>query len=378
MILDLFAGPGGWSEGLRSLGLSDVGIEFEPWACATRAAAGHETIQADITTLSPEPWAGLVDLLIASPPCQAWSTAGKRKGFDDPRGQLVYEVIRWAQAIRPRLIACEQVPPVLKVWEQFAETLKFFGYECWTGYLSAEEYGVPQTRKRAYLLASLSGVPQPPAPTHRRYRKGLPQSEGDPTLLPWVSMAEALGWGANARPALTLTSGGARTGGVDPLLTGGSSARRAYQREQDEGRWLLHTNRGQNEDGSRQTRPASEPAPSFTGKSGSQWSLEPCTATAPATTVAGDPRITARCHHDHGSQGRSPSTTDEVQRGLYDNKTPIKLTPAEAAVLQSFPANYPFQGAKTKQFEQIGNAVPPRVAAAVIASLLGLRAEVAA
>jgi DNA (cytosine-5)-methyltransferase 1 len=48
VILDLFAGPGGWSEGLRELGLADVGIEIDRWACATRAAAGHATIRADV------------------------------------------------------------------------------------------------------------------------------------------------------------------------------------------------------------------------------------------------------------------------------------------------------------------------------------------
>ncbi len=45
-IIDLFAGPGGWSEGLRLLGLTDIGIELDPWACATRAAAGHLTLQS--------------------------------------------------------------------------------------------------------------------------------------------------------------------------------------------------------------------------------------------------------------------------------------------------------------------------------------------
>lgn len=48
LVVDLFAGPGGWSEGLRSVGLEDVGIEWDDAACRTRAAAGHPTIRADV------------------------------------------------------------------------------------------------------------------------------------------------------------------------------------------------------------------------------------------------------------------------------------------------------------------------------------------
>src|SRR6202035_1140840 len=75
-IIDLFAGAGGWAEGLRMLGMTALGIEMGQWACATARAAAHDCLQADVTTLDPlqfQPAWGL----IGSPPCQAYSTAGK-------------------------------------------------------------------------------------------------------------------------------------------------------------------------------------------------------------------------------------------------------------------------------------------------------------
>ena len=79
---------------------------------------------------------------------------------------------------------------------------------------------------------------------------------------------------------------------------------------------------------------------------------------APATTVAGDPRITAREHHFHGEQ----------------NSTSLKLEPAEAARFQTFPAPFPFQGSRGKQFLQIGNAVPPLLAYAILGALVAATA----
>ncbi len=87
------------------------------------------------------------------------------------------------------------MPAVLELWSVFAGLLDAHGYHTAAGILSAERYGVPQTRKRAFLVASLDGPVKLPAPTHRSYnprRRETPEDEL--RLLPWVSMAEALGW----------------------------------------------------------------------------------------------------------------------------------------------------------------------------------------
>ncbi len=230
-IVDLFAGAGGWDEGLRELGYTAVGIDNDRWACATARAAGHERIEADIAALDPEAFAPVWGL-VGSPPCQAYSTAGKNLGrFDkerviacahelaaghdtraehlaacrDPWSLLTVEPLRWAVALRPRWVALEQVPGVLELWSLFAGLLAAHGYDATAGVLSAEQYGVPQTRKRAYLVASLDGPAELPAPTHRSYNPRRPDEvrEGEEELSPWVSMADALGW---ARDAVTFTN----------------------------------------------------------------------------------------------------------------------------------------------------------------------------
>lgn len=73
----------------------------------------------------------------------------------------------------------------------------------------------------------------------------------------------------------------------------------------------------------------------------------------PATTVTGDPRLTSRDHHEPGGQARRST----------------RLTLVEAALLQTFPADFPFQGGSGKQFLQVGNAAPPRLAEALLAHL---------
>lgn len=248
--IDGFAGPGGWDVAARELGLEPLGIELDDAACATRAAAGLRTLQADITTLDPLDFAP-VRRLIFSPPCQAFSSAGDGEGrraigayreairkmahpFEngtispamrerldeacgDPRGHLVLEPLRWTIKLRPKWLACEQVEPVLPLWEEMAEVLRERGYMTWTGVLSAERYGVPQTRRRAILMASLVKQPVEPPATHARYvapRVKAKQEESlfeapeperivrpeDRELLPWVSMEDALGWcGASYR-----------------------------------------------------------------------------------------------------------------------------------------------------------------------------------
>ncbi|MCY0963541.1 DNA cytosine methyltransferase, partial [Streptomyces sp. H27-H5] len=87
-ILDLFAGPGGWSEGLRALGLRDIGIEIDASSCATRAAAGHTTIRADVAAYPTAPLHGKVTGLIASPPCQTFSLDPPRDLWS--RGVIVF------------------------------------------------------------------------------------------------------------------------------------------------------------------------------------------------------------------------------------------------------------------------------------------------
>ncbi len=236
-IVDLFAGPGGWDEGARMLGRTDVlGIELDPVACATAEAAGHARMNASVSELDPLTFAP-VEGLIASPPCQAWSMAGAgaarkdqerivgaayglaRSGRLDRTDEalLVLEPLFWTLQLRPEWTAWEQVPPVLDLWHECAQILRGRGYHVWSGLLQAERYGVPQTRKRAFLIASRVRQAHPPIATHQRYVSGEPARlehtfEGE--ILPWVSMADALGWGFDGQPSPTVSGGGGRDNGI--------------------------------------------------------------------------------------------------------------------------------------------------------------------
>lgn len=326
-VLDLFAGPGGWDVGAQALGLDPLGIEWDEAACATRKAASLRTVQGDVAELDPRDF-GPVDLLIASPPCQAWSMAGKRGGerdkvqvfelieawatgegaqsvdavaWEDERSALVAEPMRWIQVLQPRFIALEQVPPVLELWQWYAAWLRDDGYQVWTGILEAERYGVPQTRERAILIASLDGPVHPPAPTHRPYVKGdaanLALAVDD--LVDTPSMNAAVGWGPEWRVG--------------------------FPRRAD-----LAEDRGYGYRG-RDLRPATAPAFVITEKARS-WT-----------------------------------------RRRAGEVLPVEV--GEAAILQGFPPDYPWQGSRTKQFQQIGNAVPPPLAQAILEALVGAEVE---
>jgi DNA (cytosine-5)-methyltransferase 1 len=197
VMVDLFAGPGGLDQAAHELVIHSTGIEYDPGACATRRAAGHATVQGDVRAYGPAdfPDAGV---LAGGPPCQGFTVAGLGEGRTiltrlqteakamaarqiaftaglDERSTLVLEPLRWALEAadlgRPyRAIVLEQVPQVLPMWETYAELLRVEGYHVATGVLHAEEHGVPQTRRRAVLIANLDHPVALPAPTRRAYR----------------------------------------------------------------------------------------------------------------------------------------------------------------------------------------------------------------
>lgn len=224
--LDLFRGAGGWSVACQRLGIEDHGVEIMAEANATASSAGHGFAFKDVWNPPLNfPW-GEYDGLIASPPCQTFSLAGKGKGRDaldtvlaaiesgewftldrlkslgdrvgDPRTALVLTPLHYWRRMKPRWTAWEQVPTVLPVWEACAEVMRADGYSAWTGNLQAEQYGVPQTRKRAFLIASCVKEVGMPEPTHSRYYPRNP-TKFDEGVKPWISMAEALGYEDDGR-----------------------------------------------------------------------------------------------------------------------------------------------------------------------------------
>ena len=391
--IDLFAGPGGWDVAARDLGLDVLGIEFDHAACETRRAAGLPTIEGDVRDHRLMATAGYGGL-IASPPCQTFSTAGKGAGraalgdvlsgvrtlaarqhfdasaFSDERTGLVLEPLVWAltaiDAVRPfQWIALEQVPTVLPVWEAYAEVLRAEGYSVATGNLHAEQYGVPQTRKRAVLVARLNGEAKLPTPTHSRYYNRSPEKLDD-GVLPWVYMAAALGWGMTARPSMTVTGGGSATGGAEPF---GNGARKAMRREIEAGRWVYVN--GNQANAAR--RPADRPAPTVhfgAAMNDVRWVQRSNYSAGSSTGSSAEERGRTERGLDQPSVTVTGKGFQWVERDVRWAPSMVRVSVEEAAILQSFPAGYPWQGCKTKQYQQVGNAVPPLLARAVLSTVL--------
>lgn len=437
--LDLFAGTG-WGVACRRLGIEEMGVEIMPEARATRAANGMFTVYEDVWEglVEPDPWMVEHDLLIASPPCQTFSMAGGgagRKALDDvleairerayldpaklrafgekhdPRTALVLTPLAHVARDVPMHVVFEQVPPVLPVWEACAEEMRRWGYSVWTGIVNSEQYGVPQTRRRAILIARADGIEaQPPTATHSRYYSRTP-AKLDDGVLPWVSMAEALGWGMTERPMVTAGNAIGRAEGV-----GGSGAKAAIEREKERGAWrMAGAGATAQETGGQRPREDAEPAHTITGKGTAAWvpevagfarradggetieingeayrardlrstDLPAQTLTErarswtrrPATTIAGDSRVHPG-GHKRNADDEERLGADEA-RARYGDRAGTnaqRVTVAEAAVLQSYPADFVWDVTlpdgkpvtKTKQFLQIGNAVPPLMAEAII------------
>ncbi|MFI8439977.1 DNA cytosine methyltransferase [Streptomyces rochei] len=317
MIVDLFAGPGGLDHGAALAGVPSIGIEWDANAVATRQAAELPTVHGDVRRYGPADFP-TATILAGGPPCQTFTVAGggagraaladvlhavrrmgTRKPVDpavlgDERTGLVLEPLRWAlQAAdsgRPfEAIVLEQVPQALPVWAAYAEVLAADGYSVATGVLRTEQFGLPQTRRRAVLVARLDGPVTLPEPSRRPYRRGTAQEAGDARLKPWRSMREAL----PGRGEFTVISN---------YGTGGNPK-----------------NRGR--------RHSSEPAFTVTGKIDRNRIID--------------------------------ATGRELPR----------FTHAEAGILQGFPATWPWSGNDIPQ--QIGNACPPLLAAALVEAAVG-------
>jgi DNA (cytosine-5)-methyltransferase 1 len=326
--VDLFSGAGGTTQGLRDAGYKVVAaVEQDPTAVKTFAANHSETelLDRDIRHVQAPALArrlhanGLrVDLLTACPPCQPFSTLGTGDS-SDPRNALVSSVARFARHLRPRAILLENVPGLrteprfLKLTEELS-----VGYTMREYIVQASDFGIPQNRRRVILVGvERSSNVLPPI----ELLASLPD---DFDVSPRVA-ADALKLAANLDSDNDPTHV-ARTS--QPM-----TLRRIRAMKQGGGRLQLPKEL----ELACHTRLGKKSATSIYGR------IDP---SKPA------PTMTTRCTTP--SCGRFVHPTED--RGL---------TLREAALIQTFPVGYKFEGGHGDVERQIGNAVPPRLAEAL-------------
>ncbi|MDE2790523.1 MAG: DNA cytosine methyltransferase [Paracoccaceae bacterium] len=162
--ISLFSGAGGMDIGVGKAGFDNVcSIEMDPHCASTlrRNSARTAIWQVDVRALDPQRTVdalgltvGDVALLHGGPPCQPFSQIGHKRGLLDPRGRLAFEMVRFAEVLRPAAIMLEQVPKFLDaqaadgmtVLDVMSDSFLSIGYETHASILNALDYGVPQSR----------------------------------------------------------------------------------------------------------------------------------------------------------------------------------------------------------------------------------------
>lgn len=357
-VIDLFCGAGGLSEGFRQAGFHVLaGQDFDDQAGATFAMTHPEAtfIGGPIQDVTPQQLLkaagvkrGEIDVIVGGPPCQGYSVYNHQRGDSDPRAGLFREYLRIVKGIQPRWLVMENVTGITsiaggKIVEEIFKGMEGLGYRVDMKVLKAEEFGVPQERRRVFFIATRSDAPILfPEPTH------------GPGLLPFVTVWDAIS-------------------DLPKLANGDTPEPRGYAKQpQNSYQALL---RGdctvvQNHSAPRLSRINEERMRHI--PPGGSWRDIPRDL-LPAGMLRAK-------RSDHTKRYGRPRKTDlactiltkcDVHWGAYIHPTQDRaFTVREAARLQSFPDFFTFQGSRTEQYVQVGNAVPPLLGKRVAESLL--------
>jgi len=369
--VDLFCGAGGLSEGLRQAGFETrLGLDIDPRALATYSQ-NHpeaETALADISTVSGKQLLRLaniadVDLLAGGPSCQGFSTHGKRIE-DDPRNFLFKEFVRVVDEVRPKFFLMENVKGLLvyskgRFKNLIEDAFDRIGYRVASKTLCAADFGVPQLRHRVVFIGTrLSRAELSfPSGTHSAERShGVEMSQ-------YVTVEDAIG------DLPRLMSGRKNT--RMEYVSAPTSEFQHYVREGAESAVTLHQARGLSDqaakiakfvgqgEGLRAVPVAHLPQRFKKMRRISNGALRRDCTTLYYRLHPARPAYTITCYYTNVASG--PFLHPWEDRCLSHR---------EAARLMSFPDHYQFVAPSFPR--QIGNAVPPLMAAAIGRHILGL------
>ena len=332
-VLDLFCGCGGLSCGFERAGYNIVlGIDNDKQALNTFELnhKGAKSICGDITAIHLDDIDRVttnkkIDVIIGGPPCQGMSLSGPRK-FDDPRNKLYLSYIRLVEEIKPEAFVIENVPGLVSLFggqikDSILQRLTTLGYNVTYQILSADDYGVPQSRKRVVFVGLRDNVFE--YPNKFSYKVSCEMALSD----------------------------------LPPLIDELGTDKQSYISEpQNDYQIIMREN-------SEFVR--NHIAATHSEKVKTIISMVPDGGNYKDLP---EPYRSSRNFHvawtRFNSQKPAP-TIDTGHRHHFHYKYNRVPTVRECARLQSFPDDFIFYGNKTQQFRQVGNAVPPLMAQAI-------------
>ncbi len=360
--IDLFCGAGGLSEGLRQAGYDIVaGNDIDLYAAATFKATHKEAVflEGSIRDLDAKDFLdatglakGELDCLAGGPPCQGYSVYNHQRGMHDERSHLFREYLRIVEGLMPKWLVMENVTGIMSAGEGEAfqgvlAGIKALGYNVEAKILRAEDYGVPQERRRVVFIGNRIGLPVVwPRKTH---------GEG---LRPFTTIHDAL----SDLPPLK--------NGEDAGICGYATEPQSdYQRELRAGSNAVYNHSAPRLGAINIERMKHIPQ-------GGSWRDIPFDL-----LPAGMKRAKRSDHTKRYGRMKwdglscTVLTKCDVHWGAYIHPDQNRsITVREAARIQSFPDWFHFEGPRTEQYVQVGNAVPPMLGRRIGEAILGASA----
>lgn len=366
--IDLFCGAGGMSLGFEQAGFQiRAAFDLEDFNIATHLTnfPATKAIKADARNLTGDfirSESGLVhrdiDVVFGGPPCQGFSFGGKHQPADT-RNLLVYEFSRIIRQLQPKYFVMENVKGLLSkrsrpILQSFVRRIKLAGYSIVEPLivLNAAEYGVPQRRERVFILGCRKGLDLPKYPEPRgcfddKGKEFKPLVRDAISDLQFVSKSD------------DVFTSDVFNGGLRPTKNAYAQLMRGDKKSPDDFSRRDYTLRSGLLTGCLHTVHSMEVVKRF--QQTQQGTSEPISRYYRLDWSRVSPTIRAGTGADHGSH--------TAPRPIHPS-SPRCITAREAARLHSFPDSFVFHATRWHAFRQIGNSVPPKLAAAVAKQIM--------
>ena len=364
-VVDLFCGAGGMSEGFSQAGYEPLlGLDCEPWAAKTFEKYHGKAICEKIENVSDgkilrEIHGREITVLAGGPPCQAFSTIacakirsmGRSTTMRHPLNMLYKEFFRLVRGIRPKFFVMENVPRMFSVdggvVKREIELVLKGKYRVTFYKEDVASFGVPQFRKRVLAIGNRLGL-ESPTLQHTHFTPRVARQDGKK---PFVTVRDAI----SDLPKLRILQG------MDFAPYGGKKNLTNYQKVMRKNSDGLHGHVARVHNG--------RDLKIFNLLKPGQWIRDLPKGMNPYREDIFQDRFKKLPWDAPSSTIIAHLSKDGLMHVHPDEKQNRSITPREAARLQSFPDNYVFEGPRTSQYVQIGNAVPPLFARAIAKSI---------